>query len=499
MEQPATFYDAVYRQYAKDAGWMRRLVNRTLPAMEYVVGSVLDIGCGVGQCADMVNGNSYHGLDFSEFAIRQARESCRNSRATFEVADFFGWTGERRDTVLLLEVLEHVEDYERLAQLAKAKAAKRIIVTVPRDMPYPSHVKDKWSFDDLSDLFGELSVKGVIGGKWLLAVHDVAPVPVSVCIIVRNEEACLEQALESTAGLADEVVVVDTGSTDGTLDIARQFGCRVVTGADRMHKAQSRNLAASKALGQWVVVLDADERIQEPIKVRRYIQETDALVLYVRVAYMNDQNQETMSFSQIRAWKRGVMRYKYRAHELPLPVSGGKLAQMTGFVWEHRPPAAREEWKLQYTLDRLLLDVKENPGDARPVYYLGRQYMYLKQYKEAVKHLKKYVAMGGHTDIADCWYSLARCYKEMGDDYQRQRIAALHQACAVAPHRREFWGALAGEYWEREDRRLAIGLLKAAMEVPKPEVDQVQHGWYSDAPDELLENWIAHANGIHDA
>lgn len=498
MEQPATFYDAVYRQHVKDAGWMQGLVNRTLPAMEYVVGSVLDVGCGIGQCADMVNGNRYHGFDFSEFAIRHARATSHNPRATFEVADFFGWSGERYDTVLLLEVLEHVQNYKRLAQLAKDKAARRIIVTVPKDMPYKSHVKDKWSFDDLSALFGELSIKAIIDGKWLLAVYDVTPLPVSVCMIVRNEQDCLAQALESTIGLADEVVVVDTGSTDGTLDIAGQFGCRVVIGADRMHKARSRNLAIGKALGQWVVILDADECIREPIKVRRYVQQTDALVLYVRLAYMNDQNQETMSFSQIRAWKRGMMRYKYRAHELPLPVGGGKLAQVTSFVWEHRPPASREAWKLQYTLDRLRLDVKENPGDPRPVYYLGRQYMYMRQYKEAVSHLKQYVAMGGNTDLADCWYALARCYKEMQGNYQRQRIAALHQACAVAPHRREFWGALAAEYWERENHPLAISLLKAALEVPMPEAGQVQHGWYSDKPGEVLKNWIAHAGRIHD-
>lgn len=317
-------------------------------------------------------------------------------------------------------------------------------------------------------------------------------------MIVRNEEECLPYALESTVGLADEIVVVDTGSTDATLDIARDFGCRVFTGADRMHKAESRNRAMEEASGDWIVVLDADERVTETERLRAFIQETEALALYIRAAYIDESEARTMTFSQLRCWERGVLRYKYRAHELPIPADDKpKLAQMTDFLWEHRPPPKREKWKLQYTLDRLLLDVEENHGDPRPVYYLGRQHMYMKQYKKAVGMLRRYVAMGGSTDIADCWYSLARCYRHL-PNHQKEHIMSLHQACAIHPRRREYWGELANEHWRRGNHQLAIGLLQAALRLSPLEVGSVQHAWYSDIPEKVLVHWIEHADGIRD-
>ena len=317
-------------------------------------------------------------------------------------------------------------------------------------------------------------------------------------MIVRDEEECLPFALESTAGLADEIVIVDTGSTDATLDIARRFGCRVFTGADRMHKAESRNRAMDEATSDWVVILDADERVTETEKLRAFIQETEALALYVRAVYIDESEAKTMTFSQLRCWERGALKYRYRAHELPVPADDKpKLARMTDFLWEHRPPSKREKWKLQYTLDRLLLDVDENPGDPRPIYYLGRQHMYMKQYSEAVKRLRQYIALGGSTDIADCWYSLARCYQRL-PGREKEQIMALHQACAIHPRRREYWGELANEHWRRGNCQLAIGLMETALRLPPPEVGQVQHTWFSDVPEKVLSHWIKHADGIRD-
>ena len=319
---------------------------------------------------------------------------------------------------------------------------------------------------------------------------------ISVCMIVRNEEECLSSALESTAGLADEIVVVDTGSTDTTLNIAHGFGCHVFTGADRMHKAKSRNLAMDKATSDWIVVLDADELITEPEGLRAHIQETEALALYIRAAFIDESEKKTLSLSHLRCWEQGALRYKYRAHELPIPADDKpKLAQMTDFLWEHRPPPKREKWKLQYTLDRILLDVQENPGDPRPVYYLGRQYMYMKQYEKAIEWLRRHIALGGGVDVADCWYSMARCYQHLGN-HEREQITALHQACAIHPRRREYWGELANEYWRRENHQLAIGLMQTALRLPMLEVGRVQHAWYSDIPEKVLANWIEHADGI---
>jgi hypothetical protein len=85
----------------------------------------------------------------------------------------------------------------------------------------------------------------------------------SACLIVRDEEHTLGRCLSSLAGLADEIVVVDTGSTDATVEIARSFGCRVFTQPWTDDFSYHRNYSLDQATGQWLLILDADEEIVE--------------------------------------------------------------------------------------------------------------------------------------------------------------------------------------------------------------------------------------------
>jgi glycosyltransferase involved in cell wall biosynthesis len=91
-----------------------------------------------------------------------------------------------------------------------------------------------------------------------------APKPggsVSLCTIVKNEKNHLARCLVSAKPFVDEIIVVDTGSTDETKDIARVFGARIyeIEWVDDFSKA--RNFALSKASGDWILVLDADETL----------------------------------------------------------------------------------------------------------------------------------------------------------------------------------------------------------------------------------------------
>lgn len=81
----------------------------------------------------------------------------------------------------------------------------------------------------------------------------------SVCMIVRDEEAHLGRSLASVSGIADEIVVVDTGSSDGTPDRAREMGARVYSEAWTDDFAAARNRSLERARGAWILVLDADE------------------------------------------------------------------------------------------------------------------------------------------------------------------------------------------------------------------------------------------------
>ena len=83
----------------------------------------------------------------------------------------------------------------------------------------------------------------------------------SLCMIVKNEEGCLARCLMSAIPVVDEIVIVDTGSTDRTKEIAKTFGAKVYDFKWTDDFSEARNLSLSKASGDWILVLDADETI----------------------------------------------------------------------------------------------------------------------------------------------------------------------------------------------------------------------------------------------
>ncbi|CAM3758767.1 glycosyltransferase family 2 protein [Polynucleobacter brandtiae] len=88
----------------------------------------------------------------------------------------------------------------------------------------------------------------------------------SVILITRNEEANLADCLASLEGIAQQIVVVDTSSTDKTLEIAQKYGALISTPADWPGFGPQKNRALDLATGDWVLSLDADERLSPALR-----------------------------------------------------------------------------------------------------------------------------------------------------------------------------------------------------------------------------------------
>ena len=93
------------------------------------------------------------------------------------------------------------------------------------------------------------------------------PVTLSVIVITHNERDNILGCLQSV-GFADEWIVVDSASTDGTREIAEGFGARVVTTPDWPGFGPQKNRALQQARGRWVLSIDADERVDEALAVQ---------------------------------------------------------------------------------------------------------------------------------------------------------------------------------------------------------------------------------------
>src|SRR5579872_2508884 len=87
------------------------------------------------------------------------------------------------------------------------------------------------------------------------------PPGISLCMIVRNEERFLAQCLRSVSDAVDEIIIVDTGSTDKTIEIARSFGATVLERPWRDDFGWARNESIAPATRRWIFFLDADEEL----------------------------------------------------------------------------------------------------------------------------------------------------------------------------------------------------------------------------------------------
>ena len=90
--------------------------------------------------------------------------------------------------------------------------------------------------------------------------------PLSICIITFNEEHDLPRLLQSVQGVAEEIIVVDSGSTDRTAEIAQSTGARLFTRAWTNNFGDQKNFAASQASHHWILFLDGDEELSEELR-----------------------------------------------------------------------------------------------------------------------------------------------------------------------------------------------------------------------------------------
>lgn len=145
---------------------------------------------------------------------------------------------------------------------------------------------------------------------------------VSLCMIVRDEEAAIGPAIKSALALVDEVVVVDTGSRDNTRIIAEGYGARVVEFSWRDDFAAARNAALEEAYGDWVLVLDADERLQplRPIDFQRLLNAERAAGYRLEVVDRRSSS-EVASVRLVRLFRnQPEIRYLYPIHEQIVPA-----------------------------------------------------------------------------------------------------------------------------------------------------------------------------------
>jgi tetratricopeptide (TPR) repeat protein len=194
---------------------------------------------------------------------------------------------------------------------------------------------------------------------------------ISLAMIVRNEAARLAACLASAADAVDEMVVLDTGSTDGSQALARAHGARVVQGEWHEDFAAARNEALALAGGDWVLVLDADERLatgQGP-RVRALVASGQADGYNCRLvsALPPDQPSPVIAHWYCRLFrKQSGVAFAGRVHEQVAPsivAAGGRIMQ-SDLTILHEGYAETSPAKIERNLALLRREASERPDDA---------------------------------------------------------------------------------------------------------------------------------------
>jgi tetratricopeptide (TPR) repeat protein len=247
---------------------------------------------------------------------------------------------------------------------------------------------------------------------------------ISLTMIVKNEAATLGRCLASVRDLVDEIIVVDTGSSDNTKDIARQYDAGIFDLPWPDSFAAARNESIRHASGQWLLWLDADEYFDDAqrSKLRQLISglsdESAAYVMRQRSAAANG---SATLVGQVRLFRNHPeIRWDYRVHEQILPSlkRAGHAVRNTAIVLEHSgyvDPALRHQ-KLDRNLRLLNLDLAERPNDPFTLFNLGWSFADSGRIPEAIPLLQRSLQHSHNADsITPKLYSLlSQCHRRLG-------------------------------------------------------------------------------------
>jgi tetratricopeptide (TPR) repeat protein len=249
---------------------------------------------------------------------------------------------------------------------------------------------------------------------------------VSLCMIVRDEEDNLPACLATVADLVDEIIVVDTGSADRTREIAASFGARVHDFPWCDSFAAARNEGLRHATGQWVLWLDADDRLDGEGRQRlaRLLaglgDEAAAYVMKCRCLAGPDRDADTV-VDHLRLFRNDpALRWDYRVHEQVLPAVRrlGHEVRWSDVVIVHTgyQDGALRRRKLERDLRLLRLEDADRPDEPFTLFNLGAAHLELGQPREALPLLQRSLDRSHPSDsiVRKLYALMAQCHRQLG-------------------------------------------------------------------------------------
>lgn len=247
---------------------------------------------------------------------------------------------------------------------------------------------------------------------------------ISLCIIARNEESVLGRCLDSVADLVDEIILVDTGSTDRTKAAAAEYAAKIYDFPWCDDFSAARNFAISQAVGDYWMWLDADDVIEgeNHEKLRRILEHPDADVVFLPYWLSFDESGAPQMVSQReRIFRRsGGYQFTGAVHEAVVPH--GRLRYGDAAVSHRKLRPGDPDRNLHIYQQKLRRGESFSP---REQYYYARELCDHGAYRAALPVLERFLEEGSGwaPDCIGACLLCAGCYRRLGHpDTARERL-----------------------------------------------------------------------------
>ena len=247
----------------------------------------------------------------------------------------------------------------------------------------------------------------------------------SLCMIVKNEEDTLERCLKSAKQIADEIIIVDTGSTDRTKEIAKRFTNNIYDFEWVYDFSKARNYSFSKATKDYIMWLDADDVIlDEDIKkikiLKRILTKDIDMVTFKYNLNLDENGVPALSYRRERIFKRSKG-YKWIGpiHEV-IERTGKVLDEDISITHKkiHKSEPGRNLKIFEKMIEKNIL------FDARQTFYYARELMYVERFEESIKEYTKFLSM------KDAWIeNKISAYLDLYDIYLKLNEEDLALSC----------------------------------------------------------------------
>ncbi|OPH54563.1 family 2 glycosyl transferase [Paenibacillus ferrarius] len=214
---------------------------------------------------------------------------------------------------------------------------------------------------------------------------------ISVCMIVKDEEKQLPRSLASIP-IEYETIVLDTGSKDRSVEVAKQFGTRIFSYTWNNHFAEARNYCASYATGEYILFIDADEELPQDcfVRLQQFVQQFPNSTGSVTI---NNVLQDGIKHHRMIRFYPNRPEYKFHGvvHEQVYCGTQPALFEDTGLQISHygySEEIYKEKDKANRYLPMYLSHLEQYPNDGYMRYQLGKLYYSTGKYIEAEQQLR---------------------------------------------------------------------------------------------------------------